>query len=158
MKQNISLAFIIVAILFCDQSTKWLASQYLVYAQPVEILPIFDLRLLHNSGAAFSLLADLGWQRWFLVVVSFIASIVLFYLLFFSSSTNTAQRIAVMLLLAGAVGNLIDRFFFGYVIDFISLHYAEYYFPTFNVADAAISIGATFWIAEMIFARKQGQR
>ena len=154
MKSRFFWSLSLVILVFLDQSSKWAAIEYLHYGIPVELLPIFDLTLLHNTGAAFSLFADLGWQRWFLVAVSLIASVVLFYLLFFGRQSNALQSTAIMLILAGAFGNLIDRLLLGHVIDFISLHYAGFYFPTFNVADACISIGALLWIIESIRFRK----
>ena len=155
MKSRFFWSLSLVLLVFLDQSSKWAASEYLHYGMPVALLPTFDLTLLHNTGAAFSLFADLGWQRWFLVTVSLVASVVLFYLLFFGRQSNALQSTAIMLILAGAFGNLIDRLLLGHVIDFISLHYAGFYFPTFNVADACISIGALLWIIESIRFRKQ---
>ena len=149
---------VVLLLIILDQLSKWLASVYLLYAQPFELLPFFNLTLLHNTGAAFSLLADLGWQRWFLVAVSALASAVLFWLLFVNRPANSYQLWALLLILAGAVGNLIDRLLLGYVIDFISLHYSGYYFPAFNVADACISMGAAVWLFEAIFMRKPSSR
>ena len=155
MKFKLVIFLLAVLLVLADQSSKLLATRLLSYGQPVAILPVFDLMLVHNSGAAFSLFADLGWQRWFLVGVSLLASLVLIGMLIWAKQVDKWQQLALGLILSGAVGNLIDRFLLGYVIDFLSWHYHGYYFPTFNVADASISVGATVWIASLIFGRRK---
>ena len=138
---------LVVLIVILDQMTKSWAAQMLDYAVPIQILPILDFTRLHNDGMAFSLLAGLGWQRWLLVAVSCGAVVVFSYLLLFSChSFSTWQRMALVLILGGALGNLVDRITLGYVIDFIAFHYRQYYFPTFNIADASISSGAILWL------------
>ncbi len=130
-------------VLVLDQVSKQLALTWLEYAQPVTLLPVFDLTLLYNRGAAFSFLAgQSGWQRWFF---SLIAILVGGYLLHWLSRTPKTERllsIALVLVLGGAIGNLIDRLWLGYVVDFISLHWRQYYYPAFNLADSAITLGA----------------
>ncbi|ARN72831.1 signal peptidase II [Oceanicoccus sagamiensis] len=141
-------AIIIIAL---DQWTKYLASTQLSYGLPVEILPVFNLTLQHNTGAAFSFLADAGgWQRWFFTIVSAVVSAVL---LVWISRLSADQRLMIASLcciLGGAIGNLWDRVALGYVVDFISVHYQSAYFPAFNIADAAITIGAALMILDMI--------
>ncbi len=145
-----------VIIIALDQWTKYLASTELTYGLPVEILPVFNLTLQHNTGAAFSFLADAGgWQRWFFTIVSAVVSVVL---LVWISRLRSDQRLLIASLcfiLGGAVGNLWDRVALGYVVDFISVHYDSAYFPAFNIADAAISLGAGLMILDMFINPEQ---
>lgn len=138
-----------LALVVCllDQGIKTLAVASLSYGVPVPMLPGFNLTLLHNTGAAFSLLDDAsGWQRWFLSGVAVVVGIgVAFWL----STIDAGQRwapLALALILGGAFGNLIDRLFLGYVVDFIEVYYDRWSWPAFNVADAAISVGAVMLI------------
>ncbi len=135
--------------LFVDQLTKqWVAGTF-EFRETLAVLPFFNLTYLHNSGAAFSFLADQGgWQRYFFSVIASIASIVF---LIWMAKTPKQQRllsIAFALILSGAVGNLIDRVLFGYVIDFLDFHWAGKHFAAFNVADSVIFIGAALMILE----------
>lgn len=146
------------AVVVLDQLSKYLATEGLHYGVPVALLPIFDLTLLHNTGAAFSFLATAGgWQRWFFAAVALGVSL---YLVRWLGKTPREQRwqgVALALILGGALGNLIDRIFLGYVVDFISLHWRHYYYPAFNIADSAITIGALMLLWEMFFM-KGGQK
>lgn len=134
------LALVVIAL---DQYTKLMASNLLEYRVPVEITPWFDLMLAHNTGAAFSFLASAGgWQRWFLAVVALLVSAVVAVWL---SRLRPEQRLlglSLGLILGGGLGNLIDRVTLGYVVDFISWHYQNWYWPAFNIADSAICCGA----------------
>ncbi|MCP3908010.1 MAG: lipoprotein signal peptidase [Oceanicoccus sp.] len=146
-------AVIIVAL---DQWTKHLASTELSYGLPVEILPVFNLTLQHNTGAAFSFLADAGgWQRWFFTIVSAVVSIVLVVWISRLRSEQLLMIASLSCILGGAMGNLWDRVVLGYVVDFISVHYESSYFPAFNIADAAITIGAALMILDMILNPEQ---
>lgn len=123
-----------------DQWTKWLADETLTYGRPQEVFFFFDLTLLYNRGAAFSFLSDAGgWQRWAFSVLSAVVSVFLFVWL--PKQKNPWSKIAYAMILSGAIGNLIDRVRLGYVIDFIHVHWQHNYFPAFNLADAAISVG-----------------
>jgi signal peptidase II len=105
------------------------------------VTPFFDLVLVHNTGAAFSFLAGAGgWQRWFFVGVTIVVSVVLLAMLR-RHHANRLLATALALVLGGAAGNLWDRVAAGYVVDFVQVHGAGYYFPAFNVADSAISVG-----------------
>lgn len=142
------IATIIVAL---DQWTKFLASSQLSYGSPVEILPVFNLTLQHNSGAAFSFLADAGgWQRWFFSAVSAIVSVVLIVWLCRLKAQQRLLSVSLSFILGGAIGNLWDRIEQGYVVDFLSVHYQSAYFPAFNIADAAITLGAGLMILDMV--------
>lgn len=142
-------------VVLLDQASKYLADEHLSYAQAVALLPIFDLTLVYNRGAAFSFLADAGgWQRWFFAILAAGVSLVLVVWVQRLKSSETLLAIALAMILGGALGNLYDRVVLGYVIDFISVHYKEYYFPAFNFADSAISIGAVLLIIDSLFHRK----
>ncbi len=138
-------------IFLLDQGSKYLADEYLTYMQAVELLQVFDLTLVYNSGAAFSFLADAGgWQRWLFSGLALIVSLVLLLWIRRLDSTERLMAIALALILGGATGNLFDRITLGYVIDFISLHYQNHYFPSFNIADSAISLGAAVLVLDML--------
>lgn len=150
-----------VVVVIFDLATKQLALAYLDYADPNPVLPFFDLTLLFNKGAAFSFLSEAGgWQRWFFVLIAVAVSI---FLVLWLSKTKRVfwwLGLGLSLILGGAIGNLYDRIFQGYVVDFISLHYQHYYFPAFNLADAAITVGAVVLIIDMLFLeakRKQSE-
>ena len=114
------------------------------------VLPVFQFTLLHNRGAAFSFLDDAGgWQRWFLVVVSTGVSVFVAHWLYRIRSEEKLLALALALILGGAIGNLIDRAFVGYVVDFIVVHWDHHYFPAFNIADSAITVGAGLMILDM---------
>ncbi len=143
------LAFAVIAL---DLITKQIAVSYLEYADPNPVLPFFDLTLLFNYGAAFSFLSDAGgWQRWFFVLIAVGVSIFIVIWLQKTKREHWWLGLGLSLILGGAIGNLYDRFFQGYVIDFISLHYQNYYFPAFNLADSAITAGAAVLIIDMLF-------
>ena len=152
--------FVALIIVVLDQWSKRFMSELLDLCRPglcetIEILPVFKLILLHNSGAAFSFLDDAGgWQRWFLVTVSTVVSAIIGVWLFRIRSTEKLLAFALCLILGGAVGNLIDRVAAGFVVDFLLVHWDEHYFPAFNVADAAISVGAGCLILDMFLKPK----
>lgn len=140
-----------VAVFVLDIATKQLAEMLLVYAQPVEILPVLNFTLLYNPGAAFSFLADQsGWQRWFFTAIKLGVSIMLIVWITRLPRTLLWLPAALALILGGALGNLFDRVLFGHVIDFISVHWQNAYFPAFNIADSAISIGAMMMVVDVI--------
>ena len=141
---NITLITIVL-----DQATKMLALDLLKYNQPVIVITDwFQFRLLYNPGAAFSLLADAGaWKHLFFFSIGSIISLALLLWLWTGKALNKKLCSAICLIIGGAAGNLIDRFHYSYVIDFIQLHYHNlYYYPAFNIADSAITIGALLLI------------
>jgi len=155
----LSWLWLVAVVIALDLFTKYQASTLLPYGVPHPQLPVFDLTLLHNTGAAFSFLAQAGgWQRWFFALIAIVVSTVL---LVWMARTPYQKRwlgIGLALVLAGAVGNLYDRVVQGYVIDFISLHYKGYYFPAFNLADTAITIGAGMLIIDMLWFSETGHK
>jgi signal peptidase II len=135
--------------LVLDQVTKqWVVGAFNLY-ESFEVLPIFNITYVHNLGAAFSFLADQGgWQRWFFTAIAAIASIVFVIWLTKTPKSHTLLGIAFALMLSGAMGNLIDRILFGYVIDFLDFHWSGKHFPAFNIADSMIFIGAAFMVLD----------
>jgi len=135
--------------LVVDQITKyWVADSFMLY-ESVSVLPIFSITYVHNLGAAFSFLADQGgWQRWFFTAIAAIASVVFIIWLAKTPKSQSLLSIAFALMLSGALGNLIDRVLFGYVIDFLDFHWKSNHFPAFNVADSMIFIGAALMIID----------
>ena len=146
---------LVLLVLALDQATKLWAASALDYGVPVPLLPFFNLTLVHNTGAAFSFLADAGgWQRLFFIVLSSVVSLVLVVWIWRLPSTMRLLGIALALVLGGALGNLVDRIAYGYVVDFIDLYYRSYHFHTFNIADSAITIGICLMALDAIFGRR----
>ncbi len=144
-----------LVIAFLDQVTKYFATRHLSYGEPIAVMSGVNFTLLHNTGAAFSFLHDQGgWQRWLFVTLTLVISVGLIVWLKRLRKGDITTHIAICLILAGAFGNLADRLLWGYVIDFIQLYYSTWYWPTFNVADASISVGA----ALLIFKGGNGER
>jgi signal peptidase II len=130
-----------------DQATKFLVTRFLELYDRVVVLPVLDFTLLHNTGAAFSLLANAsGWQRGFFVTLGIVVSIALIAWLWRLPRGEKFLPLALSLIIGGAIGNVIDRIAHGYVIDFIHAHWGGAYFPAFNIADSAITIGAALLI------------
>ena len=143
-----------VAVLVLDQSTKLWASAALDYGVPLALLPLFNLTLVHNPGAAFSFLADAGgWQRIFFIALSSVVSLVLALWIWKLPRGVRLLAVALGLVLGGALGNLVDRVVHGYVIDFIDLHAGGWHWPAFNVADSAISVGVVLLLVDGLFGR-----
>lgn len=142
-------------VVLLDQYTKVLAENGLDYGRPVEVFSWFNLTLQYNTGAAFSFLSDAGgWQRYFFTVVALVISAILVVWLYIMPREQRLLALSLGLILGGAVGNLWDRMVLGHVVDFISVHYAGRYFPAFNIADSAISVGAACMIYDSIFGNK----
>ena len=138
-----------VAVVLLDQATKFIASRFLDVYERVEVLPVLDFTLLHNTGAAFSLLADAaGWQRGFFVALGTAVSLALTVWMWRQPRGERLLPIALSLIIGGAVGNVIDRIAHGFVIDFIHAHWGAAYFPAFNIADSSISIGAALLLLD----------
>ena len=145
-----------------DQLTKYIAEVELLLHKPVAIIPgFFNFTLMYNKGAAFSFLSDAGgWQRILFVFLSTTISIFLFFWLRQivrdeEQKHNHMLQIAISLILGGAIGNLIDRAMTGEVVDFIQVYYSTYYFPAFNIADSAITLGAGLLILDIFLETKR---
>ena len=149
--------YLLAATVFVlDHLTKWIASRALDYGRPVEILPVFDLTLVHNHGAAFSFLSDAGgWQRWFFAATAIGVSGWIVWWLRSLPAGKAFLAAGLALILGGALGNLVDRLVLGYVVDFISVHWGPHYFPAFNLADSAITVGAGMMIIDSLFPDRE---
>jgi signal peptidase II len=141
----LALALVIIVL---DQFTKTLILGYFQYGESRYVTSFFNVVRWHNTGAAFSFLAGAsGWQRWFFIGLGLVATLFMTWLLY----QHHAQRmfsLALSLIMGGALGNVIDRMLHGYVVDFIQVHGWGWYFPSFNVADSAISVGAVLLILD----------
>ncbi|HEX4857565.1 MAG TPA: signal peptidase II [Usitatibacteraceae bacterium] len=137
-----------LAVVVLDQWSKQAISAAFRPGETKVLLSWFNLVLAHNSGAAFSFLANAsGWQREFFIVVTLVISAVLLWMLR-GNAGNRLLCLALALVIGGAFGNLIDRIVLGHVVDFIQWHAAGYYWPAFNVADSAISVGAVLLVVD----------
>ncbi len=142
-----------LAVIVLDHLTKWWISATLDYQEFIPVLPFFSLVRVHNTGAAFSLLADAGgWQRWFFIAVGIVATVIIVRLLRRHAS-ETRLAFSLALVLGGALGNVIDRVVLGHVVDFLYFHYRSFAWPAFNVADIAISIGAALLIWDSLHGK-----
>jgi signal peptidase II len=148
---------IALAVIVLDQLTKsWVLQQFQL-GDSRTVTPFFNLVRVHNTGAAFSFLAGAsGWQRWFFVVLGAAAAVFIVVLL----ARHGEQRLfgwALALILGGAVGNVVDRLMHGHVVDFIQVHWGGWYFPSFNVADSAITVGAACLILDELLRVRRGR-
>ena len=136
------------AVMVVDQITKAMIVAALRLGDARTVTPFFDIVRAHNRGAAFSFLNDAsGWQRWFFIARGLVAAGFIVWLL----ARHGGQRLfgwALALILGGALGNVIDRIAHGHVVDFLQVHWRQHYFPSFNVADSAITIGAALLILD----------
>jgi len=156
-----------VLVIVLDQGTKYLASQLLALYQSVEFIPLLKFTLLHNKGAAFSFLSSAGgWQRWLFTLLALVVSAIIVAWLRRVSAQEKWQAMGLALILGGALGNVIDRIMYGYVVDFLDFYYqaeqclplfyqvhtpvAECHWPAFNIADSAITVGVVVLIIDNI--------
>ncbi|MDR6983245.1 signal peptidase II [Rheinheimera pacifica] len=139
--------WLMLLVLVADQVSKQVVIANMQLFDSIELLPFFNFTYVRNHGAAFSFLSDAGgWQRWFFTVIAVVISAVLAVWLARNSRAQLKLNLALSLVLAGAIGNLIDRSIYGYVIDFFHLYYQNWHYPAFNIADSAICIGAALLI------------
>lgn len=138
-----------VITLILDQWSKIAIDSSMSLYESIAIIPFFNLTYVRNLGAAFSFLSDAGgWQRWFFSVMAFAISIVLTVWIYRLKKHEKLLAVALSLVLGGAIGNLIDRLAYGYVIDFLDVYYQDWHWPAFNVADMAISLGVFLMLLE----------
>lgn len=139
-------------IIILDQLSKIAADKCLSFHIAKPVIPFFNLTLTYNKGAAFSFLNDAGgWQRWFFIGLSIVVSIILINWLIKLTHKERWTSLSLSLILGGAIGNLVDRVIYGHVIDFLDVYYKQYHWPTFNVADSAISVGAVILLFTVFF-------
>ncbi|PKM10439.1 MAG: signal peptidase II [Gammaproteobacteria bacterium HGW-Gammaproteobacteria-3] len=143
-----------VAILL-DQISKLTIAGTMRLYESIQVLPFFNLTYVHNTGAAFSFLSQAGgWQRWFFAALAFAISVVITVWLARLKKHEKLLAAALALVLGGAVGNLIDRLAYGYVIDFLDVYLHDWHWPAFNIADSAITLGVTLMLIESFAASK----
>jgi len=144
-------------IVLLDQITKIWISRSMELYETINLTPFLNLRLLHNPGAAFSFLADAGgWQRWlFTVLAGGVSLAIIAWLWYLPKRSEPRLAWGLALILGGAVGNLIDRIAYGYVVDFIDVFYGDWHWPAFNVADSAITIGAILVIIDSFMTSRK---
>jgi signal peptidase II len=143
------------AVIVLDQLTKALIARTFVLHESVEITPFFNMVLVYNRGAAFSLLSDAGgWQRGFFIAIAVVASVWIAWLLR-RHAAETLFCFALSLVLGGAIGNVIDRVSTGAVLDFLDFHAFGYHWPAFNVADIGISCGAVLLVWDALKPKKR---
>jgi len=147
-------------IAVADQLTKWAIVEWVPLYSKVAINSFINLTHQKNSGAAFSFLADAGgWQRWFFVVLaSGVSVVVAVWLWRIRNAGQTVLSAGLALVLGGAIGNLVDRILLGHVTDFIQVWFGSWAFPSFNVADAGISVGAALLIIDALFFSGREER
>ena len=142
----LKLYLISLFVFLLDILSKNFIQKKIIYGEQVEITSFLSLVHFQNTGAAFSFLSDQGgWQRYFLIAISLLAVLYIPWLIN-QYKKNILIVIGLLLILGGAIGNLYDRISYGYVIDFIYLHINEFYWPAFNVADSAISLGVLLFL------------
>ena len=140
-------------VVLADQLSKAYIATHFLEFEFTRILPVLDMTCMHNVGAAFSFLASAsGWQRWGFIGLAVVVSIgITIWLLRLPRGAHTLLAAGLALVLGGALGNVIDRIRLGYVIDFIHFHWDRAYFPAFNVADSAITVGAALLLLDALF-------
>ncbi|OOS02809.1 signal peptidase II [[Haemophilus] felis] len=142
-KTGLSFLWLSAVAFLLDIGTKYLVVKNFDLYESVNILPIFNLTYVRNYGAAFSFLAEhSGWQKYFFVGLALAVSITLIYFLFKNKAEQKLQNSAYALIIGGALGNMLDRLYHGFVVDFFDFYWDTYHYPVFNVADIAISLGA----------------
>lgn len=149
-----------VALFALDWVTKQAIEANLHYGQEISILPFFDLTLRYNTGAAFSFLAQAGgWQRWFFSLIALGVVVGISWRLANIGHSKKLEALSLTLIMAGAIGNLHDRLAYGHVIDFLQVHWqSTWYFPAFNVADSAITVGVILMLVEgLLFKDPKGK-
>ena len=136
-------------VVILDQWSKLAIAGSMQLYQSIPIMPYFNLTYVHNTGAAFSFLSEAGgWQRWFFAGLALVISAVIAVWLARLKQHETLLAVALSLVLGGAIGNLIDRLAYGYVIDFLDVYYQTWHWPAFNIADSAITLGVILMLVE----------
>lgn len=143
-------------VLVLDQASKHAIEAAFDYGETKVFTSFFNFTLAYNTGAAFSFLADAGgWQRWFFGVIAMVASILLIVWIGRVAAIKVREAFALAFILGGALGNLYDRIVLGHVVDFIVVHYEDNYWPAFNLADSAITLGAAVLIIDMLLSKEK---
>ena len=146
-----------VLVILADQASKFYIAQHFGEFEHITVLPVLDITRMHNEGAAFSFLAGAsGWQRWVFIALAGVVSVgIIVWLIRLKERAHGLRACGLSLVLGGALGNVIDRIRLGHVIDFIHFHWDRAYFPAFNVADSAITVGAACLLLDALFEGKR---
>jgi signal peptidase II len=146
-----------LAVILLDQVSKRIVAEHMHLYDTLYVLPVFNIALLHNTGAAFSMLAgESGWQRWFFVALALvILTLIVAWLWRMPVGASRWVAAGLALVAGGAVGNVWDRLARGYVVDFLQFHWQSWFFPAFNVADSAITVGAVMLILDGMFLQRK---
>lgn len=134
--------FAVVVFVIDIASKFWILNHFFLY-ESVNLLPFFSITYVHNIGAAFSIFEG---QRWILAAVAFFVSVVIIYMLYRNNRQQKLENISLALILGGALGNLFDRLYHGFVVDFLDVNFGDWHYPTFNIADCAICLGIGLFI------------
>ncbi len=150
------LLWLSLLVIVLDQASKWAIMANFSEYEVMTVLPVFNLTLVYNTGAAFSFLSDAGgWQRWFFVSVAVILSVVMTAWLRQLPPHERLAGYGLALVIGGAIGNLIDRLWLGKVVDFLQWHWRDWYYPSFNLADSAITLGVILLLLQGLFGRRE---
>lgn len=145
--------YVSAAVILLDQVSKWAIVKHVPLYEQIQVLPFFNITHQQNEGAAFSFLADAaGWQRWFFIALALgISAVIVVWLWRLRNAGQVVLSAGLALVLGGAIGNVIDRIRLGHVVDFVQVLIAGWPFPSFNVADSAITVGAVLLIVDALF-------
>lgn len=158
IRRNLNWLWLSLAVIVADYLSKVWFSTHMQLGESRQLLPFFSWTLAHNYGAAFSLLHDAGgWQRWFFGIIAIVVSVGIVWWLARLKDNERFLACALALVLGGALGNLYDRMVLGYVVDFIHVHYGDWHFPAFNIADCGITVGAVMLVIDSLFFEKKRQ-
>lgn len=153
--KNFRWLWLSIVVIIIDQISKYFISNHLSFGEIIPITSFFSLTLLHNQGAAFNFLSQTGSiALWLFAIIALVASVFILFWLYKTPLQKKWQSFALALILGGAIGNLIDRFTHGYVIDFLLFHLQQWSWPAFNVADSAVTVGAIMLAIELLFFKK----
>ncbi len=152
MRLWILIAILVIAL---DQLSKWWIRALFELYEAIPVFPGLQIIYVRNLGAAFSFLSSAGgWQRWFFIVLSVLASIAIVIWISRLPKQRRLEALGLSLVLGGAIGNLVDRVLLGYVVDFIDVYYQSWHWPVFNVADSAITVGVAIMIIDILFYQR----
>jgi signal peptidase II len=155
-RKNLAWLWLAALVFLLDQVSKGVISSHMILGESINVLPMFNVTLAHNYGAAFSFLHDAGgWQRWFFAGIALVVSVGIVWWLQSLKANAGFLAAALVLVLGGAIGNLHDRIFLGYVVDFIHVHYGAWNFPAFNIADSGITVGTIMLLIDSFFFEKK---
>jgi signal peptidase II len=145
------------AVIALDQASKWYVAAHMQPFETLYVLPVFNIALLHNAGAAFSMLAGAsGWQRWLFVALGLtISGLIVAWLMRMPAAGGRTVAAGLALVAGGALGNVSDRLVHGYVVDFLQFHWQGWFFPAFNLADSAITLGAALLILDGVLLQRR---